>query len=62
MLCQKKYLLDKTSNQPPQFKTKIWVEINDESQGTYDKVNQIRFKGSMLRSVTCDYSDTYILV
>ena len=28
-------LLDNTPNQPPKFKTKNWVEINDESKGTY---------------------------
>ena len=55
-------MLDNTSNQPPKFKTKNWVEINDESQGTYNKDNQIRFETSMLRSSLCDYSDAYILV
>ena len=39
-----------------------WVEINDESQGTYNKGNQRGFKTSMLRSSLCDYSDAYILV
>ena len=39
-----------------------WVEINDESQGTYNKGNQSGFKTSMLRSSLCDYSDAYILV
>ena len=28
-------LLDNTPYQPPKFKTKNWVEINDESKGTY---------------------------
>ena len=27
-------LLDNTSNQPSKFRTKDWVEINDESRGT----------------------------
>ena len=36
-------------------------EINDESGGTYDIDNQIRYKTSMLRSSLCDYSDKYIL-
>ena len=35
-------LLDNTPNQPSKFKTKNWVEINDESRGTYDKDDQIR--------------------
>ena len=43
-------LLDNTSNQPSKFKTKNWVEINDELRGTYNEVNQIRFKTLMLRS------------
>ena len=54
-------MLDTTPNQPSKFKTKIWVDINDESRGTYKKDNQIRFKTSMLRSSLCDYSDGYIL-
>ena len=28
-------LLDNTSNEPSKFRTKNWVEINDESRGTY---------------------------
>ena len=28
------YLLDDASNQPSEFKSKNWVEINDESRGT----------------------------
>ena len=28
-------LLDNTSNQPSNFGTKNWVEINDDSCGTY---------------------------
>ena len=31
-------LLDDASNQPSKLKTKNWVEINDESRGTY-KIN-----------------------
>ena len=56
------YLLDNTRNQPPKFRTKNWVEINDESRGMYNTNNQIRFKTSMLRTSLCDYSDAYILV
>ena len=55
-------LLDNTWNQPSKFRTKNWVEINDESRGTYSVNRQINFKTSMLRSSLCDYSDTYILV
>ena len=55
-------MLDNTPNQRTKFRTKNWVEIDDESRGTYDINSQIRFKTSMLRSSLCDYSDAYILV
>ena len=29
-------LLDNASNQPIKFRTKNWVEINDESRGVYN--------------------------
>ena len=44
------------------FRTKNWVEINDESRGTYNVNSQIKFKTTMLKSSLCDYSDAYILV
>ena len=53
---------DNKSNQPSKFKTKNWVEINDESRGTYNVNSQIKFKTTMLKSNLCDYSDPYILV
>ena len=55
-------MLENTPNQPIKFKTKNWVEINDESRGTYNTNNQIRFKTSTLRTSLYDYSDAYILV
>ena len=55
-------LLENTPNQPSKFRTKNWVEVNDESSGTYNVNSQIRFKKAMLRSSLCDYSDAYILV
>ena len=55
-------LIDDTSNQPSKFRTKNWVEINDESRGTYNANSQIKFKTTMLKSSLCDYSDSYILV
>ena len=55
-------MLDSKSNQSSEFRTKNWVEINDESRGTYSVNRQINFKTSMLRSSLCDYSDAYILV
>ena len=50
--------LDDASNKTSKFKTKNWVEINDESKGTYDFVSQIKFKTTMLKSSLRDYSDT----
>ena len=38
------------SNQPCKFRTRNWVEINDESRGTYTS-NDIKFKTTMLRSM-----------
>ena len=55
-------MLDNTQNQPSKFRTKNWVEINDESRGTYSTNSQTKFKTSMLRSSLCDYSDAYIAV
>ena len=54
-------LLDSVSNQPSKFRTRNWVEINDESRGTYTS-NDTKFKTAMLRSNLCDYADAYILV
>ena len=54
-------LLDTESNQPSKFRTRNWVEINDESRWTYTS-NDIKFKTAMLRSTLCDYADAYILV
>ena len=55
-------LLEYTPNQSTKFRTKNWVEINDDSRGTYNMSIQIKFKILMLRTSLCDYSDTYILV
>ena len=55
-------MLDNTPNQPSKFRTKNWVEINDDTRGTYNKDSQIKFKTSMLKSSLYDYSDAYILV
>ena len=54
-------LLDATLNQPSKFRTRNWVDINDESRGTYAS-NDIKFKTAMLRSNLYDYADAYVLV
>ena len=55
-------MIDNASNQPSKFRTKNWVEINDESRGAYNVNSQIKFKTTMLKSSLSDYSDAYILV
>ena len=55
-------LIDEASNHPSKFRTRNWVEINDESRGAYNVNSQIKFKTTMLKSSLCDYSDAYILV
>ena len=55
-------LIDDISNQPSKFRTKNWVEMNDESRETYNVNSQIKFKTTMLKSSLCDDSDAYILV
>ena len=55
-------LIDDTSNQPSKFRTKNWVEINDESRGTYNVNSQIKFKTTMLKSSLCDYNDATSLL
>ena len=54
-------MLESTSDNPSKFKTRNWVEINDESRENYAN-SDIRFKTTMLRSNLCDYADSYILV
>ena len=52
MECQKiANLLDTTSNQPSKFRTRNWVEINDDIRDAYSSDKQIRFKTAMLSLV-----------
>ena len=44
----------------PGFVTKKWIEVYDQSEGSYNVNKEIRIKTSMLRSDLCDYSDAYI--
>ena len=47
------------------FQAKNWVEINDESRGTYNVNSQIKVKLAMLKLCDyslCDYSDASIFV
>ena len=54
-------LLYNTTNQLSKFRTRVWVEINDESREMYNS-SSIKFKTWMIRSDLCDNSDAYILV
>ena len=49
------------SNQPSKFRTRNWVEINNEPRGTYTS-NDIKFETTILRSNLCDYVHAYIFV
>ena len=55
-------MLNDAANQPSKLKTKTWVEIDDESRGSYNVNSQIKFKTTMSKTSLCDYSDAYILV
>ena len=58
-------LLGNTSDKVPRFITKKWIEVHDQSgnaENRYNPNKQIRFKISMIRSDSCDYSDAYIVV
>ena len=54
-------LLYDITNQPSKFRTKNWIEINDELKDKYVNSN-IRFKTQMKSSNLFNYSDGYILV
>ena len=55
-------MLNNTSNQPSNDRTKNWVEMKDDSHGTNNTNSHIKVKKSMLKSSLCDYSDAYIFV
>ena len=38
-------LLHDAINQPSKFRTRNWVQLNDESRGTYNDNIYIKFKG-----------------
>ena len=56
-------LLDKlTEDEIPKFTRVKWIEIFDQSNGTYNPNKDIRFKTPQLRSDLCDFNEAYILV
>ena len=54
-------LLDSASNKPSKFRTRNWVEVDDDIRRAYCPNKQIRCKTTLLTSSLCDYSDAYIL-
>ena len=54
-------LLDSALNKPSKFRTRNWVEVNDDIRGAYSPNKKIRFKTAMLSFSLCDQSDAYIL-
>ena len=38
---------DNTLAQPSKFRTRNWIEINDESRGAYNFNSQVKFKTSL---------------
>ena len=55
-------LLDNEITQPYNFRTKTWVETDDDARRTYNTNSQIEFKTRMLKSSLCDYSNACILL
>ena len=54
-------LLHTTLYQPSKFRTKNWIEINDESKESHGTGSEMNFKTTTLRSNLCDYADAYTL-
>ena len=46
----------------PRFTSIKWIEIFDQSNGTYNPNKDIRFKTPQIRDDLCDFNDTYIVV
>ena len=44
------------------MRTRNWFKVNDELWATYKNSNQIKFKTSLIRSNSCDFSDAYRFV
>ena len=54
-------LLCSTTSQIPEFRTKTFVEINDNTKtGGFEVTDQIKFKTAILKLRLCGYSDAYV--
>ena len=45
--------MNNTPDQPSKFRTKNYVDINNDSYGTFSTNSQIKFKTTMLKSSLC---------
>ena len=54
-------MLDNKPNQRSTFRTKNWVEINDDSRRKCNTNSQIKFKTLMLKSILCNCRDACLL-
>ena len=50
------------STKLPKYATRKWIEIYDQSNGTYVANKDVRLKTLQLRSDLCDLNDSYIVV
>ena len=55
-------LLNDASNKLSKFRTRNWIDINDDVKGAYSPDKQFRFRTATIRSSLCDYNDAYIFV
>ena len=53
-------MLDNAPNQPAKLRTENWTETNADPRGTYNTINRVKFKTSMLKSSLFDYNDACI--
>ena len=51
------FFWDKTTTQSSKFRKRNWVEINDDSRGTYSMNSQIKFETTILKSSIRDHSE-----
>ena len=54
-------MLDNSLNQPSKFRTKSWLEINDDVSPMYNNNSQIKFKTVLFNSCFYDYKDACML-
>ena len=56
--------LDITSDNKdlPKFVTKTWIQVYDQSQGSYNVDKEIKIKTLMLISDLFDFDDAYIVI